>query len=70
MQWILLKLVDQFWAQNIKHIWMNTQDGVFIDKKQRLLDEETKALGKLMADNLGLMVATLQHRHSSHHREQ
>lgn len=36
--------------------------GVFSDKKQRLLDEETKALGKLMADNLGSAVAAVQHR--------
>ena len=39
-----------------------TQGGVFIDKKQRLLDEETKILGKLMADNLGSTIAALQHR--------
>ena len=41
-----------------------TQGGVFIDKKQHLLDEEAKALGKLMADNLGSAVAAMQH-----HRE-
>ena len=38
-----------------------THGGVFIEKKQHLLDEETKALGKLMANNLGLAVAAVQH---------
>ena len=32
---------------------IETQSAIFIDKKQKRLDEETKALGKLMADNLG-----------------
>ena len=39
-----------------------TQGGVFIDKKQCLLDEEIKTLGKLMADNLGSAEVALQHR--------
>ena len=31
-------------------------------KKQKLLNEEARTLGKLMADNLGLAVAAWQHR--------
>ena len=50
MQRMLLKLVDE------------TLGGIFIDKKQWLLDEETKALGKLMVDNLSTVVAAMQHR--------
>ena len=34
---------------------------ILTDKKQKRLDEETKALGKLTADNLGLAVAAIQH---------
>ena len=41
---------------------IETQSAIFIDKKQKRLDEETKALGKLMADNLGSAVAATQHR--------
>ena len=35
---------------------LEAQSAIFIDKNQRTLDEETKASGKLMADNLGSMV--------------
>ena len=41
---------------------LDTQSAIFIQKKHRTLEEEAKALGKLMADNLGLVVATRQHR--------
>lgn len=37
-------------------------DDLLTDKKQKLLDMEAKALGKLMTENLGLAVATRQHR--------
>jgi len=38
------------------------QSSIFIDKKQKTsLDEEVKALGKLMADNLGSAMAAMQH---------
>ena len=43
---------------------IETQSAIFIDKKQKRLDEETKALGKLMADNLGsgwLLCSTVGH---------
>ena len=33
----------------------------FDEKKQQLLNEEAHTLAKLMADNLGLTVATWQH---------
>ena len=32
------------------------------DKKQKILDDEARTLGKLMADNLGSAVAAWQHR--------
>ena len=39
-----------------------THVDTFRDKKQKLLDDEAKTLGKLMADNLGSAVAAWQHR--------
>ena len=41
---------------------LDTQSTIFIQKKHRTLEEELKALGKLMADNLGSVVAARQHR--------
>ena len=40
----------------------DTQSAIFIQKKHRTLEEEAKALGKPMADNLGSAVAARQHR--------
>ena len=40
---------------------LDTQSAIFIQKKHRTLEEEAKALGKLMADNLGSTVTTRQH---------
>ena len=41
---------------------LDTQSAIFIQKKHKTLEEEAKALGKLMANNLGSVVAARQHR--------
>ena len=35
---------------------------ILTNKKKKRLDDKTKALGKLLADNLGLAVVAMQHR--------
>ena len=59
MQWTPLKKIEQVLGPKRK--CDNTKPYIVIltNKKKKRLDDETKALGKLLADNLGsAMVAT------------